>query len=382
MKRHAEIAGGGIGGLGVGMMLARHGWSVRVHERSSEIREVGAGIYIKNNSMRVLEHYGVLESLLPHATRLEQARICAGDGRVMQRRTLSGPSRVIVLPRQALIDALARAATEAGVEIVTNSTILSGDPDGALVDSAGKRFKADLVIAADGNRSRVRDSLNIGAGIVELGTMIDRFLAPTRSFTQAPETVEYWNGRRRIGITPSGPDFSYVYMVAPRDDARGCTLPLDTEDWTRSHPVLSEEFEILSKLKTTQYPYALVTCPQWSKGRVAVIGDAAHGLPPTLGQGAGLTLMNSHALAEVVSEGTDVAQSLQKWEQTVRFISDATQRWSVRYDRFTREWPRALSFMRPAIVWSFGRFPALNQRMRIADFGLDLTPIKWSGQAQ
>lgn len=377
MARHAEIAGGGIGGLGLGMMLASHGWTVRVHERSPEIREVGAGIYIKNNSMRVLQHYGVLERLEPHATRLSHARIRTGEGRLMQQRTLSGHSQVLVLPRQALVDELAAAARKAGVEVQTNSQIASADENGTLVDTAGRRYSADLVVAADGLHSRTRDSLGLAAKPIVLGTLIDRFLVPTRSFTQEAVTTEYWSGQRRIGITPSGAETSYVYVVMPTADANASVMPLQKDVWLRSHPILHDELDILSRSPGTQYPYSIVRCRRWSKGKVAIVGDAAHGLPPTLGQGAGLTLMNSHALAEIVSSGADVTRSLAEWEKAVRFISDATQTWAVRYDAFTRQWPQALSFVRPAIVWAFGRFKFLNEKMRIADHGLDLTSVRF-----
>lgn len=376
MQRHAEIAGGGIGGLGLGLMLARHGWTVRVHERSSEIREVGAGIYIKNNSIRVFEHYGIYPQLEPLGTQLQYARIRDAEGRVMQQRPLVGHHRVLVLPRQSLVDVLAASAQEAGVEIVTGSQIVGAETDGALIDARGRRFAADLVVAADGFRSKVRDSLNIGARSRELGTLINRYLVATRSFTEEAVTTEHWSGPRRIGITPSGAGHSYAYVVMPRGDAGGSRLPLDVADWSRSHPALKTELAIFAESEVTQYPYVLVHCPRWSVGRVAIIGDAAHGLPPTLGQGAGLTLMNSHALAQIVSEASDVEQGLAEWERTVRFISDATQRWAVRYDRFTRQWPQSLRMLRPAIVWAFGNLRFLNDRMRIADRGLAATPVR------
>jgi 2-polyprenyl-6-methoxyphenol hydroxylase-like FAD-dependent oxidoreductase len=376
MQRHAEIAGGGIGGLGLSLMLQRHGWTVRVHERSSEIREVGAGIYVKNNSIEVLEHYGIYPKLEPLGTSLEFARIRNAEGRLMQQRPLTGKSRNLVLPRQSLVDVLAAAAQEAGVEIVTDSHIVSAEPGGALIDAQGRRFTADLVVAADGFRSKVRDSLNVGASSRELGTLINRYLVPTRSITEEAVTTEHWSGPRRIGITPSGAGHSYAYVVMPRSDAGGSRLPLDVVEWSRSHPALKTELAIFADSEVTQYPYVLVNCPKWSIGSVAIIGDAAHGLPPTLGQGAGLTLMNSHALAQIVSEASDVQQGLAEWERTVRFISDATQRWAVRYDRFTRQWPPSLGVLRPAIVWAFGNFRFLNDRMRIADRGLAATSVR------
>jgi 2-polyprenyl-6-methoxyphenol hydroxylase-like FAD-dependent oxidoreductase len=93
-------------------------------------------------------------------------------------------------------------------------------------------------------------------------------------------------------------------------------------------------------------------------------------LPPTLGQGAGLTLINAYALAHFLKSASNVEQALQAWERQVRFISDQTQAWACRYDSFTRQWPTQLDVMRPLITWAFGRIGFLNSRMRIADQGL------------
>lgn len=373
--RHAEIAGGGIGGLGLGMMLAADGWTVRVHERSTAIREVGAGLYIKNNSLRVLEQYGVVEELEPFGTWLKHRRVRNAEGKVMTEHETVDHRRCLVAPRQALVEVLARRAAAHGVEVVTDSHIKGIESAGVLIGADGKRYAADLVVAADGYRSRLRENLGIPSNWRDLDTLINRYLVETRSFTREDVTTEHWSGHRRIGITPSGPNESYVYVVMPAADAAGAKLPLDLESWNRSHPFLKDELAILAASPSTQYPYAVVKVDRWSEGRAAIIGDAAHGLPPTLGQGAGLTLMNSYALMRMVSQQRDIPQALREWEKTVRFISDSTQRWALRYDWFTRQWPTSLSLFRPLIVSAFGHSKYLTEKLRMADRGLDLTPI-------
>jgi 2-polyprenyl-6-methoxyphenol hydroxylase-like FAD-dependent oxidoreductase len=373
MTRTAEIAGGGIGGLALGALLSRQGWRVRVHERGSEIREIGAGIYIKNNSLEVLEHLGVMRRIESQGTKLERAQIRFADGTVKQQRQLSGASRVHTFPRQALIEGLRDVALDSGVRILTGSRV-TGTRDGRLLTEQDSH-PADLIVAADGVRSAVRDSLNIGGAFRELPTLIDRFLIESREFTAEPQTVEHWSGNRRIGVTPAGPAHTYVYMVAPASDAKAARLPLDVADWSGRFPLLRPLFEVLAAAPATQYPYGVVNCPRWAVGNVAILGDAAHGLPPTLGQGAGLTLMNALALATLVRDAPDIPVALRQWEKRVRFISDRTQAWACRYDAFTRQWPTALDFARPLVVWSFGRFRTLNNRMRIADRGLSLAGI-------
>src|SRR5262245_14030505 len=376
MKRHAEIAGGGIGGLGSAVMLARKGWSVRVHERSPEIREIGTGIYIKNNAIEVLEEIGIFERLIPNGVKLERSQVVDRAGYIVQDRALAGRTRVHAFLRQALIEALRDAAEEAGVEIVTGSTATAADPAGELLLEDGRRLRADLVIAADGVRSKLRDSLGVGGRYRWLPTIVNRYLIPSREITPDRVTREHWSNRCRIGITPCGDDLTYVYQVCPEWDEAAAALPNDVAFWSSAFPRLRRVFEILSQTEASRHKFSMVRCPRWQKGRVAIIGDAAHGLPPTLGQGVGLTLMNARALTVALGRNRAVEEALPAWEAAIRGISDKTQRWAMRYDFFTRQWPTPLWFMRPAIIWAFRAVPALNRRMRVADQGLSLTALE------
>jgi 2-polyprenyl-6-methoxyphenol hydroxylase-like FAD-dependent oxidoreductase len=371
MKGHAEIAGGGISGLTCAVMLARQGWTVRVHERAAQIRDGGTGVYLKNNAVEILEDLDIFERLLPHGSRLERAQRLDRFGRIMQDRMLVGDSRVYVFIRRSLIDVLRIAAEEAGVEIKTGSTAIAAHPAGELVLENGRKLRADLVIAADGARSIVRDSLGIGASFRSLATIVNRYLLSSREVTPEPMMKEHWSGRYRIGTAPCG-GCSYVYQVCPEWDKAASVLPNDVGFWSRAFPGLRRELEILRQTPAIQHNYSIVRSPCWYHGRVAITGDAAHGLPPALGQGIGLVLMNARAIAAVLEEHQTVEAALPVWESTVRFIADNSQRWAMRYDFFTRRWPAPLWFMRPAIIWAFRSIPSLNRRMRLADQGSKL----------
>jgi 2-polyprenyl-6-methoxyphenol hydroxylase-like FAD-dependent oxidoreductase len=229
-----------------------------------------------------------------------------------------------------------------------------------------------LVIAADGARSQLRDVLGIGANHQTLPTIVNRYLIPSREMTPELIMKEHWSGRYRIGTAPCGRDLTYIYQVCPEWDKPAMTLPLDAKLWSTAFPRLRAEIEAMSQTGAIQHNYIIVRSTRWQKGRVAIVGDAAHGLPPALGQGIGLILMNARALAAVLKSSRTVETALPAWEAAVRFIADNSQRWAMRYDFVTREWPASLWFLRPTLIWAFRSIPALNRRMRLADQGSKL----------
>ena len=373
MKGHAEIAGGGIGGLALGTLLCQRGWSVRVHERSPEIREIGAGIYIKENSIRVMEEAGMFAKLADRGIRLEKAQVRDCDGKLLLERPHNQMSaRVYVFTRQALIEEWRDAAISSGVDLVTNSRVVGSEPSGKLLLEGGHEISADLVVGCDGFSSQVRESLKIGATSHKLPTLINRYLLPHRRFTQELITTENYAGQRRIGVTPCAENMSYIFLVAPIKELIANQIPLDVKNWVSMFPNLSEMLHELSLTEGTSHQYCLVRCPKWQKGKVALLGDAATGMPPTLGQGAGLTIMNARALAEALDRSPCVEVALPKWESAVRNVSDLTQNWALRYDWITRTCPPSLSWLKPHFMGTMQAIPAINRRMRIADRGMDL----------
>lgn len=373
MIGHAEIAGGGIGGLTLGTLLRQRGWTVRVHERSPEIREIGAGIYIKNNSISVMEEAGMFEALARRGVRLDCAQVRDQSGRLMlERPHRQQATRVYVFSRQALIEEWRDAALAAGVEIVTDSTVAGADPEGALLLEDGTRLPADLVVGCDGFNSRVRESLAIGSRSRILPTLINRYLLPHRRHARDSVTTEHYAGQRRIGVTPCGESLTYVFTVAPLADEAANRLPIDTGNWSALYPHLAGLIEELAVSAATSYQYCLVRCARWQHGRAALVGDAATGMPPTLGQGAGLTIMNARALAEALERTSSVEAALPRWEAAVRPVSDLTQDWALRYDWITRTCPPGLAWLKPAFLGLMRSVPAINRRMRIADRGMEL----------
>ena len=366
--RHAEVAGAGYAGLTIATLLAQRGWTVTVHERSEVVREIGAGIFLHNNGLVVLEEAGLMEALAPRGTRLLRDRMVDHRGRVMQERDLSVTrTRRWSFPRQAPLEVLQAAARAAGVKIRTQSVVRSAHPEGVLVTEDGEEHHADLVIGADGYRSAVRNSLGLTRVERRLPTTSIRFLLPGRDLSPEPMSTENWSRRRRVALAASGPDHTYCYMACPESDAAGSEVPINVESWSDHFPGLGGLFELLHRSEPYKAYYSWVQAHAWSKGNVALLGDAAHALPPTLGQGSNLAMSNARSLVTFLGRLQDVPAALEAWERAVRDTTEATQRWARYYDLVTKYWPNPLSGVRSRIIWAFGASPQLAARMRRAD---------------
>ena len=159
-KRHAEIVGAGFAGLTAACALAQRGWSVRVHERGERLRTTGAGIYIYENGLRVLAAVGAYDAAVKGAPFAHTREVRDDRNRVISVHRWVG-SRVFSIVRQTVINALAAAAARAGAEIVTGSVATGASADGKLVLADGRRLSADLIVAADGSNSALRDGLGL-----------------------------------------------------------------------------------------------------------------------------------------------------------------------------------------------------------------------------
>ncbi|WP_442213379.1 FAD-dependent oxidoreductase [Specibacter sp. RAF43] len=366
MQGHAEIAGAGLAGLSLGALIAERGWSVRLHERNEAVREIGAGIYLKPNGLRALAAIGVLDQVKSEGTQLTGESRLDSRGSVIESRKTTGASQIWSIPRETLIQIVHQRALSNGAEILTSSPVASASTDGQLILGDGSAQPADLVVAADGVGSLVRDALGFGQRNERLSTVATRYLVPTRDLSPEPILREYWSGARRIAFAPSGPDHTYIYVICRADDARGLAQPLDIQSWSESFPVLKEEVKALASFNAVQHNYPLVKCHTWSRGQVAIIGDAAHALPPTLGQGANLAMSNALGLARSLDVAADVPSALLSWERELRKYTEITQNWSLRYDRLTWNWPNGLDSVRKRLLWAL-TVPVMRKRIHVAD---------------
>jgi 2-polyprenyl-6-methoxyphenol hydroxylase-like FAD-dependent oxidoreductase len=376
-QRHAEIAGGGLAGLTVATALAQRGWSVRVHERGRELREIGAGIFMWENAIRVLEQIGAADQALGRAEQVDSWRLYDERQRLIQDDWMKdSETRLYTVLRTELHRALADAARAAGVEVRTSSLVAGATPEGELLLESGERLSADLVIGADGVGSPVRNSVGLDLAVRDLQDGCSRHLIPRLPSDPVGNTLEYWNGGRRVGIVPVTPEQVYVYTCCPAKDILGREKPLNIESWTESFPALRSFFERIPN-ESRWASFSDVQCHGWVKNRVALVGDAASAMAPNLGQAACLAMTNGYALASVLESYEDVPSGLEAWEARQRPITDATQKYSRLYGKVGTRWPRPIADVRSAVVWAAGRSRRWQSKVNVAAHaGADLVDAR------
>lgn len=358
MSKHAEIAGAGIAGLTAATALALRGWTVRVHERGHELREIGAGIYLWENAVAVLEQIGAHDDVVSNAERVDGPELRDHRGRVLQREWLQD-GRLYTVPRQHLHAALARAAASAGVEVVTGSMVESASPHGELRVADGSTYEADLVLGADGVFSRVRDSLGLLKEMRHLGDGGGRHMIERTDDDPVNAVWEEWNGGRRIGVVPCSATQTYIFLCCRADDEAGTRQdPFERDTWIESFPKYRSQLERIRDNSEGRWaPFFEVVVSSWSKGRAALVGDAAHAMPPNLGQAACTAMMNVLALAQALDGNSDVLAGLAAWERSERKLVDHVQRLSTVYGVVGTKWPRPLLDLRSALVRGLGVKP-------------------------
>jgi len=367
----AEIAGAGLAGLAVAAALAQHGWRVRVHEKGPELREIGAGIYLFQNALDGLRELGVYDQVAACGVRSVLPRLLLDHAHreVNIRRAGDTVPELIVILRTELHRILARKAAERGVEIVTDSRVVGADAAGRLEFARGADACADLVVGADGVFSSVRGSLGLATRIVELHDGCGRHLIrrkPTDSVNV--RRVEMWNAGRRIGIAPASHDQHYVFLCCPASDLAGrMQQPFNLQTWAESHAPYGDYLERLPRDPPENWrPFFNVTCASWFKGRACLVGDAAHGMAPNLGQGAGVSIVSAVVLSRALTSTRGVAEALRLWEQSEKPYVTRTQRVSYLYGVVGTRWPRALLGLRSKMLPLFSRSDVFQRNLRCA----------------
>ncbi|WFE99540.1 FAD-dependent oxidoreductase [Micromonospora sp. WMMD964] len=378
---HAVVVGGGIGGLSAALALHRRGWRVTVLERAAELREVGAGLSLMANAVRGLDALGLGPALrdgghgeAPGGIRDRHgrwlSRVDAGEMVRQLGTTALGVHRATL--HRTLREALPAASlhTDATVEHVET------DPDQAEVryrrPDGSHTLRADLVVGADGLRSRVRAQLwPRHPGPVYAGS------TAWRAAIEFPDPVPAaitWGPGAEFGMVPIGDGRLYWYAAvnAPPGGHAPDELAAVRErfgDWHAPIPALMAATPPGVVLRNDIHHLA-VPLPTYVRGRVALLGDAAHAMTPNLGQGAGQAIEDAVVLGAVCADGAaTVPAALAAYDEQRRPRSQSVARASFTAGRFGQQLrnPLAVAVRDGALRLTPAR-AALRSMARYADW--------------
>ncbi|WP_454294553.1 FAD-dependent oxidoreductase [Salana multivorans] len=340
----AVVVGGGIAGLASAIGLARKGWDVTVLERAAAVRELGAGFALSRNGLAAVSALGIN----PESVRaIGHPTWASGTwdlhGREILRLPGTGPAReataLVGLHRARLHERLLDAAQEAGATVVPGVVVDHvdpGDPQGrrAVVHAGEQAWEADLVVGADGVRSVVRGAVQPGRvagysgysswraivpGDVGEGELRQSW-GPHAEFghlgTAAGET--YWYGYVR---TAAGARFRDEHAAASRRFASWAGVVRELIATTPNDAVMRHD---VYALPVTGEPYEV--------GRAVLVGDAAHAMLPTMGQGVATALEDAATLSLLVPDGTaraGLGDALARYDDVRRPRCEAMSRMST-----------------------------------------------------
>jgi 2-polyprenyl-6-methoxyphenol hydroxylase-like FAD-dependent oxidoreductase len=332
------VVGGGIGGLAATIQLRKQGVEVDLVELNPKWDVYGVGIIQPGNAIRALDQLGVADQAIAAGFAMDGDRFSLADGTVLadnEHPRAAGPRYPSLngITRTRLHEILTTAVRASGATLhlgVTFSAIEQDDDGVDVTFTDGTSGRYDLVIGADGISSAVRSAVFPDAPEPEYtGQVVWRYNLP-----RPAEVDRLWmfaSRSRKAGLVPLAPDLMYLLMIESlgvdedvhRGDDASLRLPED-----RLAEILRErlaEFggaiaqvrdQITDASQVVYRPvYAVLVDRPWYRGRVVLLGDAAHATSPHVGQGAAMALEDAIVLSEETTTAApgDLLGALERW---------------------------------------------------------------------
>jgi 2-polyprenyl-6-methoxyphenol hydroxylase-like FAD-dependent oxidoreductase len=321
MKPNVVIVGAGIGGLTAAVTLQRAGCAVTVLERAEKISSVGAGIVVQTNAMMALENTAVAEDISATGVHIRSGRISTRSGRVcIEIDYPDEPVLGVAIHRAALQRILYK---HAGHENVRTGAPVVGyrlEPDRAFaVLKSGEEVSGDLLVGADGVHSIVR-AQHLGDGPPQYaGYTCWRGVAPHADQFEWGSVFEIWGCGKRFGGVHVD---ERLYWFAPVNAAAGgmdapglakTTLLGIYRDWPEQVRATIESTAESAIIRNDIVDRRFRR--DWGRGRITLLGDAAHPMTPDMGQGACQAIEDAVVLGRFIRETRDPVEAFRRYER-------------------------------------------------------------------
>ena len=323
------VAGAGIAGLCLALVLRKHGVAVRVLERSPELTEIGAGIQISANGMRVLRWLGLEDEMRAVACNPRFFRaVDWRDGHELH--TIAYREDHYQLHRADLLDVLKGHLPESMIQLNESVTGFAQTASRVTVNSDRATYEADALIGADGIHSTVRETLFGGDQPRFAGQICWRFVVDSDKLDAVPEPLTWHGPNGHVVMYPvsAGRRVNIVaYVESDHWFEESWHLRAERDEVHRAYPgwdplihELIDKADVVNKWAM----FARDPLPRWTEDRVSLMGDAAHPMLPFLAQGAVMAIEDSYALGTLLAH-LPSAPALRKYDELRRPRATAVQ---------------------------------------------------------
>jgi 2-polyprenyl-6-methoxyphenol hydroxylase-like FAD-dependent oxidoreductase len=325
MGPKVAIIGAGIGGLTAAVALARQGLAAEVYEQAPVLEEAGAGVGLWPNAMAALEAIGLSGKVSRLAVTIARQGLRRSDGtwlmsipwELMVERWGAG---VTLVHRAELQQLLAAELDPSAIHLGARCTGVEDGNQGVTVRFAdGREVQADVLVGADGVHSVVQAALFGSAPLRYRGYMTVRGITAAGSVPLPNDGAETWGRGARFGLGPTSGDriiwWATWHAVAggENDDDYVARLQQLFGAWHDPIPAVIDATPKAAVIRKDIYDRRPTR--RWSRGRVALLGDAIHPMTPDLGQGAGQAIVDATTLAACLSEFRDSPAALREYQQ-------------------------------------------------------------------
>jgi salicylate hydroxylase len=381
MARMCDVAivGGGIGGLTLAASLLRQSISVQIFEQDTELREIGAGVAIGGNATRLLQRLGIDLAQVANMPPALEFRSWNDGGLIWShpigewyRQEVGAP--FLTLHRATLQRLLAAAVPPECIRLNHRLVGLSDEPAGVRLHfEDGDDVVAGVVAGVDGVHSTARRYVCGDVGPVHSGEIGFRGVIPVETSPDLPNptSLHIWCGPGTHVVYYGMDSGELVNLLAvyrpdrlPAWTALSDRVPATRDQALSVFRAYSWDRRILDLVRNIEGDmsfWALVDLPRlprWSRGRVMLLGDAAHAPLPHQGQGAGQAIEDAYALGALLAEGglTDYGSAFQAFENLRK-----RRAWMVQ--AYSRAAGRAYKFLGDAATVRDATLPSLPQRI-------------------
>jgi 2-polyprenyl-6-methoxyphenol hydroxylase-like FAD-dependent oxidoreductase len=372
---HVVVVGAGIGGLASALLLARSGASVTLVEKHRS-SAVGAGILLQPNGLAVLHGLGLGRQLQRSGHRIAASRVRAADGRVITELVTPdfghGLDHVLAIRRATLHQLLETAvAAERGITVRRGVEVTGAASTGSVElaehDHVGT-LSGDLVVGADGVHSTVRTGDGFDATVTATGQRYVRGLVPADPADADELEGEFWTPLGVFGGARVDASTTYFYASARAPEVARAVDAADLaalrRAWAAQLPAAGPVLErVRDAGDLLVNDVVRVDCRRWYDGRLVLLGDAAHAMAPTLGQGANSALVDAAVLAQELSRPQPVPSALERYaarrQAPVRRVQDRADRVA----RLAHLRSTVLRRGRNRAMRGLGRLPGADERL-------------------